>query len=199
MSAIEKYVPAGDLEAPKGKFATQYFTIASSFAYMYHSLSEVQVARRLFAAAISYTRTQDDKSLGHQQLVTLFHSYGTACARTGGWDNAEDALKTALKMAESAYGHMSDEAVQIGSQLKLLRMSLEDDVDQRRRAVAGMIGPKCRKSPLSEDLTSSALGRYDHPHHLGSAQSGSSPHPRTTTGGGDVDLIISISMGLKGK
>lgn len=142
LDRIQKHVPEHELESPGGKYAARYFTICSCMSHIYLSVGKFETSKRLFSAALEYTHTTQEEEPNGLELLRLLRGLATSCQKTGDLTDAQDVLQSALKLAESTCGHMSDEAVEIDSQLKAVRESISVELDNRKRALVASTGDK---------------------------------------------------------
>lgn len=142
LDAISKYVDESDLSSPDGRFAPQFFTFSSCAAELYLSLGKRETAKNLFSAAISHIRTTQVEELGDSSLMRLLRDFAACCSKTGDLTQAEEALKSALVIAETTLGHMSDETVEIASRLRAVSESIATELEHSKRALVASTGNK---------------------------------------------------------
>jgi hypothetical protein len=118
-------------------------------AHAYLSVGKFETSKELFSAAIEYMRTTQECQSDEQELLRLLRGFATSCQKKGDLTDARDALKSALGIAESRCGHMSDEAVEVHSQMKTVNERIAVEMDNRKRVLAASTGGKRRESENS--------------------------------------------------
>ncbi|RSL61317.1 hypothetical protein CEP53_005156 [Fusarium sp. AF-6] len=153
LSAIARHVDESDLQPPSGRFASRFFTVSSCAADLYLSLSKLQTAKKLFKAAIDHIRATQIKETIDPELVELLRGFASCCVKIGDLGSAQEALKSALATAELVFGQVSDEAVEIASQLKAISYSVTTELEHRKRALVASTGGK--RVPVEMDPSDS--------------------------------------------
>ncbi|RSL90975.1 hypothetical protein CEP51_000476 [Fusarium floridanum] len=153
LSAIAKHVDESDLQPPSGRFASHFFTVSSCAADLYLSLGKLQTAKKLFKAAIDHIRATQIEETIAPELVELLRGFASCCVKIGDLGSAQEALKSALATAELVFGQVSDEAVEIASQLKAISDSVTTELEHRKRALVASTGGK--RAPAETDPSDS--------------------------------------------
>lgn len=172
--AIVNHVPSHELESPHGKYAMPYFTICSCMARTYFSIGKFETSKKLFSAAVEYTRTNQRGESNERELLPLLRGFGTSCSKTGDLTSAAEALQSALEIARSIGSHGSDEATEIGSELDAVRKRLAIDLENHNRALAASLGDKRMEpdrdcaAPSLRDIGFTSAGRQKGSSSVGS-------------------------------
>ena len=106
------------------------------------SLGKLQTAKKLYSAAIDYLRTTKAEESRGLELMSLLRGFASCCMKTGDLNLGQEALKSALAIAESVFRQMSDEAVETASQLRTINELIARDLDHRKRALVASTGGK---------------------------------------------------------
>ncbi|OAR01858.1 hypothetical protein LLEC1_01794 [Akanthomyces lecanii] len=87
----------------------------------------------------------------HLEPDELLCGLATSCGRTGDLDEAEEALQSAWTMAESVYGHESDESIKINSQLKDIQEKAARERQHRKRVIIASTGRKLQSADAASN------------------------------------------------
>ncbi|KAH6983813.1 hypothetical protein EDB80DRAFT_875313 [Ilyonectria destructans] len=115
-------------------------------AHIYLLIGKYETSKGLFSAAVEYISITQDGESNDVEFLRLLRGLATSCKKTADLAKAEEALQSALAIAESVCGHMSDEAIEIDSQLEAIRERVAVELDHRKRALVASTGGKLNES-----------------------------------------------------
>lgn len=126
-------------------------------APIYLGVGKFEMAKKRFSLALEHVHiTRNNRESNDHDLVRLLRGLAAACKQTGKFSKAVDALQSALKTAESLYGHISGDATEIYSELKSVRERIAIERDHRKRVLIASTGGKRRGQDNHSSSTSSA-------------------------------------------
>jgi hypothetical protein len=115
-------------------------------AQIYLTMGQFETSKRLFSAALEYLNVTHEGESDDLTFFQLLSGLATSCHQTRVLAKAEEALQSALKIAESCHGHMSDEAVETATLLRTIRDEIVGESDNHRRALIASTGSKLNDS-----------------------------------------------------
>ncbi|KAF4340708.1 nacht and wd domain protein [Fusarium beomiforme] len=141
-----------------GKFAKAYFTICLCGAEIYAAVGRYEIAKTLFTSAIDSIRSSSAGNTDESVLLRLLCGLGKCCERIKEFEQAEEALSTALEISDRLKGHMDHTTVDLVSRLKAVRDHLLTQLENRKRALVASTAPKLALAMNpSADLSTSKL------------------------------------------
>ncbi|KAF4457351.1 hypothetical protein F53441_680 [Fusarium austroafricanum] len=144
LDAVQKYIDPSDLEPPHGKFAAPYFTICLCGGDVYLSMRKPDDSKKLFTAALTYTRTLSDADVRSEDILRCLNGLATSCEKTKDLETAEEALISATDIAKR--GQMGDQIAEFSHRLQQIKKRIILEQQNRSRAVVASKGTKQARS-----------------------------------------------------
>lgn len=147
---LETQIPAEQLEAPDGVYASQYYNICSHIAPLISSVGNYELGLKLFSGAVSYLKSTQS-STQREKHVELLRGMATCLQRLGRLEETRNILEDAEDLAINVYGQFSDEAADIRSELKNIRECIRVEYAHQESTSMVTIGPKLDRSSRTTD------------------------------------------------
>jgi ankyrin repeat protein len=141
LKILQNHISLGQLEAPRGVYAKQYYNICIHLAPLISKVGDHGLASSLFASAIKYLEITCADNLD-EALFPLLCGLAECSKKTGDMTQSEECLRSAGELAVKLYGESSDEAIDLYVELRNVRDHIDMESNHRKRALVASTGPK---------------------------------------------------------